>query len=32
MKYRKIFIRLVVSVGKEKVLRFHVVVCLLSYR
>ena len=29
-KYRKIFFRLVVSVGKEKVLRFHVVVCLLS--
>ena len=29
-KYRKMFFRLVVSVGKEKVLRFHVVVCLLS--
>ena len=29
-KYRKIFFCLVVSVGKEKVLRFHVVVCLLS--
>ena len=29
-KYRKIFFRLVVSVGKEKVLRFHVVVCLSS--
>ena len=31
-KYRKMFFRLVVSVGKEKVLRFHVVVCLLSCR
>ena len=31
-KYRKMFFHLVVSVGKEKVLRFHVVVCLLSYR
>ena len=29
-KYRKMFFRLVVSVGKEKVLRFHIVVCLLS--
>ena len=29
-KYRKMFFHLVVSVGKEKVLRFHVVVCLLS--
>ena len=31
-KYRKMFFHLVVSVGKEKVLRFHVVVCLLSCR
>ena len=31
-KYRKMFFRLVTSVGKEKVLRFHVVVCLLSCR
>ena len=29
-KYRKMFFRLVVSVGKEKVLRFHVIVCLSS--
>ena len=29
-KYRKMFFHLVVSVGKEKVLRFHIVVCLLS--
>ena len=29
-KYRKMFLHLVVSVGKDKVLRFHVVVCLLS--
>ena len=29
-KYRKMFFHLVVSVGKEKVLRFHVIVCLLS--
>ena len=29
-KYRKMFFRLVTSVGKEKVLRFHVIVCLSS--
>ena len=29
-KYRKMFFRLVASVGKEKVLRFHVIVCLSS--
>ena len=29
-KYRKMFFRLIASVGKEKVLRFHVVVCLSS--
>ena len=31
-KHRKMFFHLVVSVRKEKVLRFHVVVCLLSCR
>ena len=29
-KYRKMFFHLVASVGKEKVLRFHVIVCLSS--
>ena len=29
-KYRKMFFHLIASVGKKKVLRFHVIVCLLS--